>query len=84
VWGTSDKVGNVRVLEDVLFGCALFRVTARRDEGRGVVGHVGNHFAVAKGMRTEPSLARGCEVAGAASEELVMTESCVPKSMVSS
>jgi hypothetical protein len=45
--GTSDKVGNVRVLEDVLFGFALVRVTTRRDEGRGVVGGVGNHFAVA-------------------------------------
>jgi hypothetical protein len=60
VVGTSDKVGNVRVLEDVLFGFALFRVTARRHEGGGVVGHVGNHFAVAQGMRTEPSLERGC------------------------
>jgi hypothetical protein len=47
VWGTNDKVGNVRVLEDVLFGFAMFKVTSRRHEGRGVVGHVGNHFAVA-------------------------------------
>jgi hypothetical protein len=47
VWGTSDKAGNVRVLEDVLFGFAVFMVTTRRHEGRGVVGHVGNHFAVA-------------------------------------
>jgi hypothetical protein len=43
VVGTSDKVGNVRVLEDVLFGFAMVRVTARRHEGRGVVGD----FAVA-------------------------------------
>jgi hypothetical protein len=61
VWGTCDKVGKVRVLEDVLFGFALFRVTARRHEDRGVVGQVGNHFALAKRMRTEPSLARGCK-----------------------
>ena len=47
VRGTSDKAGNVRVFEDVLFGFAMSRVTARRHEGRGVVGHVGNHFAVA-------------------------------------
>jgi hypothetical protein len=47
VRGTSDKVGNVRVLEDILFGFALFKVTTRRHEGRGVVGHVGNHVAVA-------------------------------------
>jgi hypothetical protein len=47
VVGTIDKVGNVRVLEDVLFGFALFMVTTRRHEGRGVVGHVGNHIAVA-------------------------------------
>jgi hypothetical protein len=47
VLGTSDKVGNVRVLEDVLFGCALFKVTTRRHEGLRVIGHVGNHFAVA-------------------------------------
>jgi hypothetical protein len=45
--GGSDKVGNVRVLEDVLFGVAMFRVTARRHEGRRVVGHMDNHFAVA-------------------------------------
>jgi hypothetical protein len=44
---TSGKVRNVRVLEDVLFGFALFRVTARRREGREVVGHMGNHIAVA-------------------------------------
>jgi hypothetical protein len=47
VVGTSDKVGNVRVLEDVVFGFALVRATTRRHEGRGVVGDVGNHFAVA-------------------------------------
>jgi hypothetical protein len=47
VVGTIDKVGNVRVLEDDLFGFALVRVTTRRHEGRGVVGDVGNHFAVA-------------------------------------
>jgi hypothetical protein len=27
VWGTNDKVRNVKVLEDVLFGFAVFRVT---------------------------------------------------------
>ena len=45
--GTSDMVGNVRVFEDVLFDFALSKVTVRRHEGRGVIGHVGNHFAVA-------------------------------------
>jgi hypothetical protein len=60
--GTSDKVGNMKVLGDVLFGFAQFRVTARRHEGRGLGGQVGNHVAVAKGMRTEPSLARGCMI----------------------
>jgi hypothetical protein len=48
------------LLEDVLFGFALFRVTARRHECRRVGGHVGHRVAVAKGMRPEPSLARGC------------------------
>jgi hypothetical protein len=28
--GSSDKVGNVRVLEDVLFGFAMFKVIALR------------------------------------------------------
>jgi hypothetical protein len=58
VWGASDEVGNVRVLKDVLFGFAVVTVTTRRHEGRGVVGQVGNHFAVAKGMKPESSLAR--------------------------
>jgi hypothetical protein len=56
--GGSDKIGHVRLLEDVLFGFAMFRVTLRRDHGRWVGGHVGNKFAVAKEMRPEPSLAR--------------------------
>ena len=61
VWGTSDKVGNVRVLKDVLFGFAMFRVTTRRHECRWVGGHMGNKLAVAKqGMRPEPSLAKWC------------------------
>jgi hypothetical protein len=60
VWGANDKFGHVRLLEDVLFGFALFRVTARRHECQWVGGHMGNKFAVAKGMRPEPSLPRGC------------------------
>jgi hypothetical protein len=60
VWGTNDKSGHVRLLEDVLFGFPMFMVTARRNEGRRVGGHVGNKFAVAKGMRPEPSLAKWC------------------------
>jgi hypothetical protein len=60
VWGTSDKVGHVRLLEDVLFGVTLLMVTTRRDKCWRVVGHVGNKLAVAKGMRPESSLGRGC------------------------
>jgi hypothetical protein len=43
---TRNKVGNVRVLKDILLSFALFRITTRRREGRGVVGLVGNHIAV--------------------------------------
>jgi hypothetical protein len=56
----SDLVGHVGLLEDVLFGFALFRVTTRRDKCRRVVGHVGHKVPVAKGMRPELSLASGC------------------------
>jgi hypothetical protein len=55
---TSDRVGHVRLLEDVLLGLALFRVTTRRDKCRRVVGHVGNKFAEAKEMIPESSLAK--------------------------
>jgi hypothetical protein len=58
VRGASDKVGHVRLLEDVLLGLAMFRVTTRRDKCRRVVGHVGIKFAVAMGVRPESSLAR--------------------------
>ena len=60
VWGTSDKVGDVRVLKDVLLSFSLFRITTRRDECGWVVGQVGNHIAVANGVGAEPSMARGC------------------------
>jgi hypothetical protein len=60
VGGTSDKVGHVGLLEDVLLGFAMFKVTTRRDKCRRVVGHVGNKFAVAKGVRPESSMARVC------------------------
>jgi hypothetical protein len=30
VWGASDKVGHVRLLEDALFGFAVFMVTCRQ------------------------------------------------------
>jgi hypothetical protein len=35
VVGTSDKVGNVRVFEDVLFGLTMFKVTTRGHEVEG-------------------------------------------------
>mgnify|MGYP003687807677 CR=1 FL=1 len=50
VWGTRDKVGDVRVLEYGLLSFALSRITTRRHEGRGVVGQVGNHIAVSNGV----------------------------------
>jgi hypothetical protein len=46
VRGTRDKVGDVRVLKYVLWSCALFRITTRRHEGRGVVGQVSNHITL--------------------------------------
>jgi hypothetical protein len=60
VGGTSDKVGHLGLLEDVLFGFAMFRATTRRDKCRRIVGHVGNKFAEANGVRPESSLVRGC------------------------
>jgi hypothetical protein len=56
--GISDKVGHVGLLEDVLVGFTLFRVTTRRNTCRWVVGHVGNKFAEANGMIPESSLTR--------------------------
>jgi hypothetical protein len=46
----SDKVGHVGLLEDVLFGFAMFKVTTSRDKCLRVVGHVGYKFPVGKGM----------------------------------
>jgi hypothetical protein len=46
----GDQVGHVGLLEYVLFGFALFRVTTRRDKCRRVVGHVGHEFHVVKGV----------------------------------
>jgi hypothetical protein len=44
----SDKSGHVGLLENVLFGFALVRITARRDKCRRVVGHVGYKVPVAE------------------------------------
>jgi hypothetical protein len=55
----SDHVGHVGLLEDVLFGVALVRVTTRRDTCRRVVEHVGHKVPVAEGVRPEASLTEG-------------------------
>ena len=50
---TNDEVGHVRLLEDVLLGLALFRVTTRRDKDRRMIGQSCHEFPVANGVRFE-------------------------------
>jgi hypothetical protein len=55
-----NQAGHGGLFENVFFGLALFRVTARRDKYRRVVGHVGHEFPVAEGVRPEAGCAVGC------------------------
>jgi hypothetical protein len=49
----------VGLLEDVLFGFALVRVTTRYDKCRRVFKHAGHKVPVAEGVRPETSLTGG-------------------------
>jgi hypothetical protein len=53
VMWTSNEVGHGGLFENVLFGLSMFRVTARRDKNRRVIGHVCHDFPVADLARLE-------------------------------